>query len=155
MNSFLIIEFDFILTVDEGGVCAKFHEVQQTNETKEKEWRSHNTGVVNFAYNNNELPSQVVKLAFMHEIGHSLGSPVSNPFNQDQGYLYDRVWRRKNYYFVIPAFFLSLKTKNIKSAKFSFEFPALKIQKGSGNNFMFCLAIISYLFSKLCSNMKR
>ena len=79
LNSFLIIEFDFILTVDEGGVCAKFHEVQQTNETKEKEWRSHNTGVVNFAYNNNELPSQVVKLAFMHEIGHSLGSPVSNP----------------------------------------------------------------------------
>ena len=115
MNSYLIIEFDFILTVDEGGVCAKFHEVQQTNETKEKEWRSHNTGVVNFAYNNNELPSQVVKLAFMHEIGHSLGSPVSNPFNQ------------KYYYFVIPAFFFSLKTKNIKSAKFSFEFPALKI----------------------------
>ena len=72
----------FLITVDEGGVCAKFHEVQQTNETKEKEWRSHNTGVVNFAYNNNELPSQVVKLAFMHEIGHSLGSPVSNPVNQ-------------------------------------------------------------------------
>jgi len=65
--------------VDEGGVCAKFHEVQQTNETKKKEWRSHNTGVVNFAYNNNELPSQVVKLAFMHEIGHSLGSPHDYP----------------------------------------------------------------------------
>ena len=41
------------------------------------EWQSHNTGVVNFAYNNRELPSQVAKLALVHEIGHSLGSPVS------------------------------------------------------------------------------
>ena len=111
LNSFLIIEFDFILTVDEGGVCAKFHEVQQTNETKEKEWRSHNTGVVNFAYNNNELPSQVVKLAFMHEIGHSLGSPVSNPFNQGYLYEYDRVWKRKNHFFCNVRLFLLIKNK--------------------------------------------
>ena len=63
-------------------MCAKYHEVPDpavTAETEDKElvWRSHNTGVVNFAYNQRELPSTVAKLAFAHEIGHSFGSPVS------------------------------------------------------------------------------
>jgi hypothetical protein len=40
------------------------------------QWQSHNTGVVNFAYNHRELPDTLAKLAFSHEIGHSLGSPV-------------------------------------------------------------------------------
>ena len=35
--------------------------------------------------------------------------------------------RGKIIFFVMSAFFCSSKTKNIKSAKFSFEFPALKI----------------------------
>ena len=62
---------------DEGGVCARFHEVLEDGKV---EWQSHNTGVINFAYNNRELPSQVAKLALAHEIGHSLGSPVSSYF---------------------------------------------------------------------------
>ena len=50
------------------------------------EWQSHNTGVVNFAYNNRELPSQVAKLALVHEIGHSLGSPVSTQLHLENRY---------------------------------------------------------------------
>lgn len=71
---FQLINCWFVHLADEGGVCARFHEVLEDGKV---EWQSHNTGVVNFAYNNRELPSQVAKLALVHEIGHSLGSPVS------------------------------------------------------------------------------
>lgn len=57
---------------DEGGVCARFHQ-----KDSQADWQSHNTGVVNFAYNLRELPQSVAQLAFAHEIGHSFGSPVS------------------------------------------------------------------------------
>ena len=63
---------------------------------------------MNFAYNNNELPSQVVKLAFMHEIGHSLGSPVSNPFNQ--GCIYMIGYGRGKIILKFPPSLRSIKT---------------------------------------------
>ena len=61
--------------VDEGGLCAKYHEVK--NKENQTEWQSHNTGVLNLAHNYRELPENVAKLAFVHEIGHSMGSKVS------------------------------------------------------------------------------
>jgi len=64
---------------DEGGVCAKFHDVKNGEDPKSSEWQSHNTGVVNFAYHLKELPTSVSKLAFVHEIGHSFGSPHDHP----------------------------------------------------------------------------
>ena len=66
-----------MFSVNEGGVCSKLHSVKDA-ETGQKSWRSHNTGVVNFAYNQRELPEILAKLAFVHELGHSLGSPVRN-----------------------------------------------------------------------------
>lgn len=58
---------------DEGGVCGRFHQPQP-----EMEWTSHNTGVLNLAYNRREMEATLAKLAFAHEIGHSLGSPVKH-----------------------------------------------------------------------------
>merc|ERR1712018_781752 len=64
---------------DEGGICAKYHEVKDVKDPKVLQWQSHNTGVVNFAYHLKELPQSVSKLAFSHEIGHSFGSPHDHP----------------------------------------------------------------------------
>ena len=51
--------------------------MKDEKDPKSTQWQSHNTGVVNFAYHLKELPPSVSKLAFVHEIGHSFGSPVS------------------------------------------------------------------------------
>ena len=67
----------YSISVDEGGLCARFHEVQSEEKDSPNHWQSHNTGVVNFAYSKRELPREIAKLALAHEIGHSLGSPVS------------------------------------------------------------------------------
>ena len=71
---------NFILSflANEGGVCAKFHELFiDAEDPNLSQWESRNTGIVNFAYHLKALPTTVSKLAFAHEIGHSFGSPVS------------------------------------------------------------------------------
>ena len=68
----------FIFLANEGGVCAKFHELFiDAEDPNLSQWESRNTGIVNFAYHLKALPTTVSKLAFAHEIGHSFGSPVS------------------------------------------------------------------------------
>jgi len=71
----MVYDLQNFFPVDEGGVCARYHEIIG-NESSPSHWESHNTGVFNLAYNYRELPANVAKLAFAHEIGHSLGSPV-------------------------------------------------------------------------------
>jgi len=65
---------------NEGGVCAKFHELFiDAEDPNLSQWESRNTGIVNFAYHLKALPTTVSKLAFAHEIGHSFGSPHDYP----------------------------------------------------------------------------
>lgn len=86
---------------DEGGVCSRFTEksgvVNSDLEDNEGGWeiedlgtqietvngtsQSRNTGLVSFKYNSGRVPDFVSKLAFLHEIGHSLGSPHDFPQN--------------------------------------------------------------------------
>ena len=52
-----------------GGVCDNFRTVDGQN-------KSLNTGVVTFTHNGMRLPEEVTQFAFVHELGHSYGSPV-------------------------------------------------------------------------------
>jgi len=63
------------LRVDEGGVCSKF----SPDPTSPTGGRSRNIGFVSFSNQGRPLPDQVTKLIFIHEIGHSLGSPHDFP----------------------------------------------------------------------------
>ena len=63
-----------LILVDEGGVCSKF----SPDPTSPTGGRSRNIGFVSFSNEGRPLPEQVTKLIFIHEIGHSLGSPVSD-----------------------------------------------------------------------------
>ena len=46
------------------------------NDNQHNEGVSRNTGFVSFSHQGSDVPDIVSKLAFLHEIGHSLGSPV-------------------------------------------------------------------------------
>ena len=83
--------------MDDGGVCTRFvypedklslgvddgdsylleDDISDTAPHDiEKVGLSRNTGFVSFTHQGNDVPAIVSKLAFVHEIGHSLGSPV-------------------------------------------------------------------------------
>ena len=87
-----------ITLVDNGGVCTKFAYPERRSTTndnfdilynledytsstaanhQDKVGVSRNTGFVSFTHQGTDVPDIVSKLAFLHEIGHSLGSPVS------------------------------------------------------------------------------
>ena len=92
-----------ILSVDYGGVCTKFavpetilrdintdfttlnnleddvsaKYIDEITSNPSEEGISRNTGFVTFSHQGTVVPEIVSKLSFLHEIGHSLGSPVS------------------------------------------------------------------------------
>ena len=86
-----------LLLVDEGGVCSRFVYPEDAlslgsdggttylleddisdavPQNIENTGLSRNTGFISFTHQGNDVPAIVSKLAFVHEIGHSLGSPV-------------------------------------------------------------------------------
>ena len=75
------------LKADEGGVCTRFifpkdplRDPQKSErQTDNDKGQSRNTGFVTFKSNNKDLPDQLTNLVFLHEIGHSLGSPHDFP----------------------------------------------------------------------------
>ena len=91
--------------MDEGGVCARFvypedalsfgsddgasylleDDISDTvPQNIEKVGLSRNTGFISFTHQGNDVPAIVSKLAFVHEIGHSLGSPVKIQLKDNQ-----------------------------------------------------------------------
>ena len=90
------------LIVDYGGVCSKFAGLQRSTITdldfdilnnidddvtlsgvgkssptnKPTDLLSRNTGFITFSHQGQDVPDIVSKLSLLHEIGHSLGSPV-------------------------------------------------------------------------------
>ena len=98
----------FILSVDYGGVCTKFavpetilralntdfstlnnledditaKYIDEITANPSEDGLSRNTGFVTFSHQGTIVPEIVSKLSFLHEIGHSLGSPVSKISSQ-------------------------------------------------------------------------
>jgi hypothetical protein len=97
----IIILFNNFWPVDYGGACTKYT-FPERNLLEDKNWStsniledfdalnnlednavdllvgklSRNTGLITFTHQGTDVPDIVSKLSFLHEIGHSLGSPV-------------------------------------------------------------------------------
>ena len=63
----------------EDDVSAKY--IDEITSNPSEDGISRNTGFVTFSHQGTVVPEIVSKLSFLHEIGHSLGSPVSIIFN--------------------------------------------------------------------------
>ena len=59
----------------EDDISAKY--IDEITANPSEDGLSRNTGFVTFSHQGTIVPEIVSKLSFLHEIGHSLGSPVS------------------------------------------------------------------------------
>ena len=98
---YVVCHVNFLI-VDYGGVCSKFAGLQRSTITdldfdilnnidddvtlsgvgkssptnQPTDLLSRNTGFITFSHQGQDVPDIVSKLSLLHEIGHSLGSPV-------------------------------------------------------------------------------
>ena len=68
------MDFDILNNLEDDAMQKHSDEM---SSTKSEDRLSRNTGIVTFTHQGTNVPDIVSKLSLLHEIGHSLGSPVT------------------------------------------------------------------------------